>query len=215
MNNRGYQRELDAIVAGIPSEGEAPSLLLHACCAPCASYVLEYLSQYFRITLYYYNPNISSPEEYAKRVGEVNRLVTLLPAARPVKLIEGEYDPERFLSLAKGLEGEREGGARCARCYELRLQSTAQLAREQGFDYFTTTLSISPYKNADKLNEIGERLAQQYGVKHLPCDFKKRGGFKRSVELSAQYGLYRQDYCGCVFSMESGGIARGDKIQKA
>lgn len=197
MNTRNYQKELDEIIAGLK---QPPTLLLHACCAPCSSYVLEYLSKHFLITLFFYNPNITIPEEYRRRLEEVKRLVSLLPVQNPVRLIEGEYNPQEFLVLAEGLEQEREGGSRCASCYELRLSKTAQLASEMGFDYFTTTLSISPYKNAAKLNEIGERLAATYGVKHLPSDFKKRGGYKRSVELSAQYGLYRQNFCGCIYS---------------
>lgn len=197
MNTRNYQKELDEIIAGLK---QPPTLLLHACCAPCSSYVLEYLSKHFLITLFFYNPNITIPEEYRRRLEEVKRLVSLLPVQNPVRLIEGEYNPQEFLALAEGLEQEREGGSRCASCYELRLSKTAQLAAEMGFDYFTTTLSISPYKNAVKLNEIGERLAAIYGVKHLPSDFKKRGGYKRSVELSAQYGLYRQNFCGCIYS---------------
>ncbi len=200
MNNRNYQSELDGIIKGLTTP---PTLLLHGCCAPCSSYVLEYLSQHFLITLYFYNPNITIQQEYARRLEEVKRLVSVLPVKHPVTLLEGEYDSALFTALAQGKEQEREGGTRCADCYDLRLNKTAQLASQGGFDYFTTTLSISPYKNAQKLNEIGERLADTYRVRHLPCDFKKRGGYKRSVELSAEYGLYRQDYCGCVYSMRA------------
>lgn len=183
-----------------PDRGGAPTLLLHACCAPCSSYVLEYLSQYFKITLFYYNPNISPEEEYRKRIGEVRRLLAELPVKYPVSLLEGKYDPQRFFETAKGRENEPEGGARCALCYELRLREAAREAKERGFDWFTTTLSVSPYKHAQTLNGIGAVLEQEYGVRYLYSDFKKRGGYQRSIELSHIYGLYRQNYCGCVFS---------------
>ncbi len=197
---RNYQKELDRVINGL---GETvPKLFLHSCCGPCSSYVLEYLSQYFSITVFYYNPNIYPSEEYYHRVEEQQRLIDEMDFVHPVSFVEGQYDTDRFYALAKGLEKEPEGGERCFRCYRLRLEQSAALAKEGGFDYFTTTLSISPYKNAEKLNEIGEELAAQYGVKHLPCDFKKKEGYKRSVELSKIYGMYRQDYCGCVFSRQ-------------
>lgn len=196
---RNYQLELDKLIAAIP-EGTTPTLMLHSCCAPCSSYTLEYLTRYFSITVFYYNPNISPAEEFYKRVAEQKRLISELPVKNPVSFIEGGYDPSEFYTAVKGLESIPEGGARCFACYRLRLERTARLAAELGFDYFATTLSISPYKNAPKLNEISEELAGVYAVKALPCDLKKRGGYKRSVELSAEYGLYRQDYCGCVFS---------------
>ena len=199
-----YQRELDKLIANLP-EGEVPSLMLHGCCAPCSSYVLEYLSQYFDITLFFYNPNISSAEEYIKRRDEVKRLISLLPAKHPIKFIAADYDPENFLSMAKGMEDIPEGGSRCFKCYELRLRKTAERAKEQGCDYFTTTLSISPLKNSQKINEIGEKLAAEYGVKHLPSDFKKKEGYKRSIELSTKYGLYRQNFCGCIYSQSEKG----------
>lgn len=195
---RNYQRELDRVIGSL---GETvPKLFLHSCCGPCSSYVLEYLSRYFSITVFYYNPNIYPSEEYYHRVEEQRRLIDAMAFTNPVSFVEGAYDTDRFYALAKGLEQEPEGGERCFRCYHLRLEQAALLAKEGGFDYFTTTLSISPYKNAEKLNEIGEALAVQYGVKHLPSDFKKKEGYKRSVELSKIYGMYRQDYCGCVFS---------------
>lgn len=194
-----YQLELDRLIKTIPT-GEAPTLLLHSCCAPCSSYTLEYLTQFFSVTVFYYNPNISPAEEFSKRVSEQKRLISELPMKNPVSFIEGEYDPQAFYSAIKGLEHIREGGERCFACYRLRLEKTAQLAAERGFDYFTTTLSISPYKNAHKLNEIAKELSEIYSVKALPCDLKKKGGYKRSIELSAEYSLYRQDYCGCVFS---------------
>ena len=162
--------------------------------------MLEYLSQYFAVTVFYYNPNISPREEYEKRVEEIRRLIRELPALHPIQFVEGEYHPEDFYEMAKGLEDVPEGGERCFRCYRLRMEEAARRAAEGGFDYFTTTLTISPLKNAEKLNEIGEMLSGIYPVRHLPSDFKKKNGYKRSVELSAEYGLYRQNYCGCVFS---------------
>lgn len=182
------------------STGNRPSLLLHACCAPCSSYVLEYLNAYFNITLYYYNPNISPQSEYFFRLDELFRLTAEMPLENRAELLSEPYTPEEFLEISKGLEKEPEGGARCKICYRLRLEKTAQTAREQGFDFFTTTLSISPYKNAEWLNSIGKELSEQYEVPYLFSDFKKKNGYKRSIELSAEYDLYRQDYCGCAFS---------------
>lgn len=196
---KNYQKELDALIQNIP-EGTVPSLFLHSCCAPCSSYVLEYLSGYFKITDYYYNPNIQPQEEYGRRAQELRKLIESQPHRYPVRFVEGPYEPQKFFDAVRGLEDIPEGGDRCFACYELRMRESARLAAEGGFDYFTTTLSISPLKNAARINEIGERLAAEYGVKHLPSDFKKKNGYKRSVELSAQYDLYRQDYCGCVFS---------------
>ena len=197
-----YQKELDAIIASHQQAGEVPSLLLHSCCAPCSSYTLEYLSQYFNITVYYYNPNISPAEEYERRVEEQKRLISELNPAHPIKFIAGEYIPQDFYSITKGLEREPEGGARCFACYRLRLNHAAIIAAEQGFDYFTTTLSISPLKNADKINEIGQELAGIHAVRFLPSDFKKKGGYLRSVEMSREHNLYRQSFCGCVFSRQ-------------
>lgn len=201
MNQRNYQKELDRILAECQAEAKVPRLFLHSCCAPCSSYVLEYLSQYFEITVYYYNPNIFPAEEYEKRVEEERKLIEAMNFVHPVDLIAAPYEPESFYQIAKGYEKEPEGGERCVRCYELRLKEAARLAASLGYDYFTTTLTISPLKRADKLNEIGERLAEEYGVACLPSDFKKRNGYKRSIELSKEYGLYRQDYCGCVYSI--------------
>ncbi len=178
-----------------------PALLLHSCCAPCSSYVLEYLSNYFSITIFYYNPNIYPNEEYSRRADEQKNLINALAVRNPVNFIEGEYNPDSFFNAVQGFENEAEGGERCFRCYELRLNEAAILAKSNGFDYFTTTLSISPHKNAEKLNEIGAILAEKYGIKYLPSDFKKKNGYKRSIELSKEYGLYRQDYCGCIFSI--------------
>lgn len=233
---RNYQRELESILCRLGGgEVPAPKLLLHSCCAPCSSYCMEYLRDYFRITVFYYNPNITEDEEYRKRVAEQKRLIeaynaklreqaegavaylsepmeqerTTAVASGPerrgylIEVIEGDYEPERFFDTARGLEQCPEGGERCFVCYALRLGETAKRASAGHYDYFTTTLSISPLKNAVKLNEIGERLSQEYGVAWLPSDFKKRDGYKRSIELSKEYGLYRQDYCGCVYSRRS------------
>ena len=201
MNKINYQKELDKVIERCVREQKVPKLLLHSCCAPCSSYTLEYLSQYFEITVFYYNPNIFPEEEYYKRVEEQQRFIGQLPTKYPVHFVEGDYDTKRFYEMARGLEHVPEGGERCFKCYELRLREAAKLAKDGGYDYFATTLTISPLKNAEKLNEIGQQLAAEYGVAHLPSDFKKRNGYKRSTELSAQYGLYRQEYCGCVYSM--------------
>ena len=206
-NQRNYQRELDELTTSLEAEGRVPGLLLHACCAPCSSYCLEYLSRYFSVTLLYYNPNITSWEEYKRRFQELNRLVRQMPFSHPVILREGSFEPEKYFETVKGLEKDAEGGERCFRCYRLRMEEAAKEARDGQFDYFTTTLSISPLKNAYKINEIGEELAGIYQVRHLPSDFKKKDGFKRSIQLSSEYGLYRQDYCGCIFSK----IAREQK----
>ena len=195
-----YQQELDRLLESVKGLDRPPRLLLHACCAPCSSYVLEYLSQYFEITVFYYNPNISPQEEYEKRVREIDRLIREMTFANPVSLIAGPYDPERFFAMAKGLEDVPEGGERCFKCYRLRMEEAARMAEEGGFDYFTTTLSISPLKNAEKINQIGQELAAVYRTAHLPSDFKKKDGYRRSVELSKLHDLYRQDYCGCVYS---------------
>ena len=199
MNKRNYQREQEAILAKLPQE-KTPTLLLHACCAPCSSYVLEYLSHYFAITILFYNPNIAPGSEYEKRLDEITRLIAEQPHHHPVSLMECRYDPERFYEETRGMENLPEGGDRCTVCYRMRLEEAAKAAKDGGFDYFTTTLSISPLKNAEKLNRIGEELAEEYGVKHLTSDFKKKEGYKRSITLSHEYGLYRQDYCGCIFS---------------
>ena len=201
MNKRNYQCELEAIIIKNEKEKKVPTLLLHSCCAPCSSYVLEYLSEHFQITVFYYNPNIYPEEEYWKRVDEQKKFIRSLPVKHPVRFIEGRFDPMEFYTAVKGMEKIPEGGERCFACYRLRLAETARMARELGADYFTTTLTISPLKNAQKLNEIGEELAQNMGIVWLPSDFKKKNGYKRSTELSREYGLYRQDYCGCVFSL--------------
>lgn len=193
---------LESIVRDVESGKEYPTLLLHSCCAPCSSYVLEYLSRYFRITIFYYNPNISELSEYRRRVLEQQRLIRELPAVNEVSFIEGNYEPEEFYNAISGKENLGERSVRCYSCYELRLDKTAMMAADKEFDYFTTTLSISPHKNAEWLNEIGERLGREYGVSYLYADFKKKNGYKRSVELSEEYHLYRQDFCGCIYSKE-------------
>ncbi|MFL0251836.1 epoxyqueuosine reductase QueH [Clostridium neuense] len=195
-----YQNKLDEIIEEILKQDKVPSLLLHSCCAPCSSYVIEYLSNYFNITVFYYNPNIYPKEEYLKRVKEEKDFISKFKTKYKVDFIEGDYDTNKFYSVAKGFEGEKEGGERCFRCYELRLKETASVAKNKGYDYFTTTLSISPYKNAQKLNEIGEKVGSEHDMQYLYSDFKKKNGYKRSIELSREYNLYRQDYCGCIFS---------------
>lgn len=195
-----YQLWLDKELAALQTTGRKPRLLLHSCCAPCSSYVLEYLSQYFSITVYYYNPNIAPESEFRRRAEEQKRLIQEMDLPNAVTFLEGPYEPTQFEMLAAGLEDEPEGGHRCAACFRLRLEQAAATAAAQGMDYFTTTLSISPLKNATLLNAIGGELAQTYRVPYLFSDFKKREGYKRSCALSAAYGLYRQDYCGCRFS---------------
>ena len=195
-----YQKELDKLIQNLEKKKKVPKLLIHSCCAPCSSYVLEYLSQYFEITVLYYNPNIYPESEYTKRIWEQQTLIEKLPAKHKISFIAGPYDKELFYEMANGLENVKEGGVRCFGCYELRLRETAKIAKEAEFDYFTTTLSISPLKNAEKLNEIGQKLAAEFGVEYLISDFKKKNGYKRSTELSKEYELYRQNYCGCVFS---------------
>ena len=197
---RNYSKELERLIQQFQREERVPRLLLHVCCAPCSSAVLEYLSQYFAITLLYYNPNISPREEYDKREAELKRLVSEMEFVHPVDLLPCDYDGQAFVEAARGLEGEPEGGARCEACFRLRLEYAAQEAARLHFDYYTTTLTISPMKNAPLLNQLGEEMGGKYGVAHLPSDFKKKNGYKRSVELSKEFGLYRQDYCGCAFS---------------
>jgi hypothetical protein len=193
-----YQNILDDTIKNL--NGEKKKLLLHVCCGPCSSYVLEYLNNYFDITIYYYNPNIDTKDEFDKRTDEVNRLVKEAPFAKGVEVVVAPYEKELFDELSKGLEDEPEGGARCKKCYYLRLRKTALYAKENHYDYFTTTLSISPYKDADALNNIGKKLSEELDINYLYSDFKKKNGYKRSIELSHIYNLYRQDYCGCVYS---------------
>lgn len=198
--SRNYSKELERLIQQLEQEGRVPRLLLHVCCAPCSSAVLEYLTQYFSITLLYYNPNIAPYEEYQKREAELRKLVSQMQMVHPVELLPCDYDGQAFVEAARGLEKEPEGGKRCEECFRLRLRYAAREAARLGFDYYTTTLSISPLKNAPLLNRLGEEIGAEFGVAHLPSDFKKKNGYKRSVELSKEYSLYRQDYCGCVFS---------------
>lgn len=195
-----YQRQLEGILNQIKQDHIKPSLLLHVCCAPCSSYVLEYLIPYFSITVFYYNPNIAPSKEYAFRLEEEKRLLSQLPGADGISVIAPPYHHDAFLKAVKGLEMIPEGGERCAACFRLRLSEAACYAARNRFDYYTTTLSISPLKNAALLNQIGQEEAERYGISFLPSDFKKKDGFKRSIELSKMYELYRQDYCGCEFS---------------
>ena len=198
--SRNYAKELERLIQKLQQEGKVPRLLLHACCAPCSSAVLEYLSQYFAITLLYYNPNIAPLEEYQKREAELRRLVSQMKFTHPVALLPCQYDGQAFVQAARGLEGEPEGGKRCEACFRLRLRYAAQEAARLRFDYYTTTLSISPMKNAPLLNQLGEEIGREFGVAHLPSDLKNKDGYKRSEQLSKEYDLYRQDYCGCAFS---------------
>ncbi len=215
MNKRNYAKELDAKIAEFQKDGIYPRILLHACCAPCSSYCLEYLREFFDVTVFFFNPNITDGEEYRKRVIEEKRLIEEYnrqvdeknfegmhsdEKARKIEIIEGDYDPKVFFEAARGYETCKEGGKRCRKCFELRLRETARVAKEMGFEYITTTLTISPLKNADVLNEVGQEAASLYGITFLPSDFKKKEGYKRSIELSQKFGLYRQNYCGCSFS---------------
>ena len=195
-----HQLALERELARITESGRRPRLLLHSCCAPCSSYCMEYLTRYFDLVVYYYNPNISPEAEFAHRLSELRRLVSELPREGAIEVVPGPYEPEKFYALAKGLEDAPEGGERCERCFRLRLEEAAKAAAALGCDYFTTTLTISPLKDAQLLNAIGGEFSQRFGVPWLPSDFKKKNGYKRSCELSAEYGLYRQDYCGCVYS---------------
>lgn len=212
MNKVNYQVELDHTIRDLTNKGKVPRLFMHSCCAPCSSYCLSYLAEYFEITIFYYNPNISPKEEYEKRVAEQKRLISELTVKHPIRFQEGPYNPEVFFQMAKGMEDIPEGGERCFACYELRQREAAIYAKKGGFDYFTTTLSVSPHKNAQKLNEIGLALEKEFGVKYLCSDFKKKGGYLKSIELSKEYGLYRQDYCGCVYSKAQ---REREKLEKA
>ena len=195
-----YQKELDMIVNHLQNEGKVPRLLLHSCCAPCSSYPIEYLSRYFAVTIFYYNPNITTQSEYDLRLEEQKRLISEMECVNDVQFMEGGYNSQLFYDAVSGLENIKEGGERCFSCFKLRLEETARVAHIQQFDYFATTLTISPLKNADKLNEIGKQVALEHMSKYLSTDFKKKGGFQRSIQLSSEFNLYRQEYCGCIFS---------------
>lgn len=209
MPKINYQKKLEETLQTL--KGRRPVLLLHACCAPCSSYVLEYLSGLFDIRLFYYNPNIAPAEEYERRLCEVHRLVDDMGLQDAVAVTDGAYEPEKFETLAAGLEDEPEGGARCARCFRLRLSAAAKEAKRIGAEFFTTTLSISPHKDAALLCAVGEEMGRKYDIRYLYSDFKKRDGYRRSIELSRQYGLYRQDYCGCVYSKRLRGTNAGER----
>lgn len=198
MNVVNYDKLMTETVKGL---GRKPTLLLHSCCAPCSSYCIEELVKFFRLTVFYYNPNIDTDEEYEKRKNEQKRFIAKF--APEVEFIGEEHESEEFYKAVKGLENEPEGGKRCRVCFALRLSKTAEKAKENGYEFFATTLTISPLKNAKVINEVGFELERTYGVKYLPTDFKKRGGYLRSTVLSERYGIYRQNYCGCVFSRES------------
>lgn len=199
-----YQTELDKIIEGFVNESKTPSLLLHSCCAPCSSYVLEYLTKYFNITVFYYNPNIYPQTEFEKRLKEQERLINTAVYPNPVGLIVPKYDPQEFYVAAQGFENEREGGLRCSKCFSLRLEKTAAEAKRLSFDMFCTTLTVSPHKNAQVINALGINIGEKFGIPFLVSDFKKREGYKRSIELSAKYSLYRQNWCGCEFAMQKG-----------
>lgn len=206
-----YDLEMEKIINNNQDNNIVPTLLLHSCCAPCSSATLERLSNYFKITIFYYNPNITDQNEYQKRVEEQKKFISLIPSKYEIKFIEGNYDPQIYFDTVKGYEHLKEGSERCFRCYRFRLLETAKTAKELGFDYFTTTLSISPYKNSKVLNEIGYELEKEIGINYLCADFKKKNGYKRSIELSKQYNLYRQDYCGCLFSKKEREEYKKDK----
>ncbi len=198
--NENYQKKLEKLINDINEKNITPTLLLHSCCAPCSSYVIEYLSPYFNITILYYNPNISPIEEYEKRKQEQIKLIKELPTKNKVNILDCDYDNDLYEKTIKGLEKEPERGSRCTKCFLLRLEKTAITAKKNNFDYFGTTLTVSPYKNSKLLNEIGLSLQEKYNIKYLYSDFKKNNGYKRSIELSKEYNLYRQNYCGCIYS---------------
>jgi len=210
MNRINYQSVMEQEIAMLQEQNRVPRLLLHSCCGPCSSFCIKSLSDYFYVTVYYYNPNIYPPEEYALRAKEQERFIKEFPTKYPVSFVEGRFDPQQFYQCVKGLENLPEGGERCFRCYQLRLEDPVKYAKENKFDYFTTTLSISPLKNAQKLNEIGGELANAYGVPYLFSDFKKKDGYKQSTLIAKEYDMYRQYYCGCIFSKKQ----RDEEIAK-
>lgn len=214
MNPRSYQKELDRLIKGIDPNAPAPRLLLHSCCGPCSSYVLEYLAPYFNIIVFYDNPNIQPVEEYTHRLSEQRRVIAHIQAPHGISLIEGDYDPVRYAQAVKGLTHLGEGSERCFACYRFRMEAAAELAKERGCDYFTTTLSISPYKNVARINDIGEDIALRVGVKHLPNDFKKRGGYQRSIALCKEWDIYRQHYCGCIYSQREWEAHLAEQVKK-
>lgn len=214
MRKVNYQKLCEEEIAKATTGGEVPSILLHSCCAPCSSYCIEFLSQFFFVTVFYYNPNIYPDSEYYHRVKEQQEFIKRFPVKHPVSFIDGDYDTNEFYRVARGLENEPERGARCSECFKLRLGRTAQVAAEKGFDYFTTTLTISPMKDAALLNHIGAEMGEKAGVKWLPSDFKKKNGYLRSCQISHEYGIYRQDYCGCIFSYKQRQKEKKQRILK-
>ncbi len=206
-----YQKKLEEILEKESQNGNTPKLLLHSCCAPCSTYVLEYLTQHFDVSVLYYNPNIHPSEEFYKREAEQQRYIDLVEKVNKIELIKTDYNPKEYFTAVKGHELDKEGGPRCGICFELRLDYAAQFAKDHGFDYFTTTLSISPHKDAQLINSIGERLEKKYDMKYLYADFKKKNGFKRSLELCNKFDIYRQNYCGCVFSLKEANDRRKQK----
>lgn len=206
-----YNKLMEEIISKNTAEGKIPSVLLHSCCAPCSSHVISTLTPYFDITILYYNPNIEPYEEYEKRKQEEIRFIKEFPNQNKLTIIDCDHENELFHQTIKGLEKEKEGGARCIKCYYLRLDKTAKLAKENNFDYFATTLTVSPLKNSQKLNEIGEYLSKKYDINYLYSDFKKKEGYKHSIELSKEYNLYRQDYCGCIYSKQERELQKANK----
>lgn len=197
-----YNTKMEEEIAKLKEQNETPRLLLHSCCAPCSSHVIDVLSPFFHITILYYNPNIEPYEEYEKRKEEEIRFINEFPHKNDITMLDCDYDNEKYHATIKGLEQEKEGGARCSKCYFLRMEKTAKIAKENNFDYFATTLTVSPLKNSQKLNEIGEILSEKYQINYLYSDFKKKEGYKHSIALAKEYNLYRQDYCGCIYSKE-------------
>lgn len=208
-----YNTLMEQEIEKIKKTNVIPNLLLHSCCAPCSSHVIDTLSPYFNITILYYNPNIEPYDEYIKRKKEEKRFINQYPNINKLNIIDCDYDNDKYHEIIKGLEQEKEGGARCIKCYYLRLEKTARLAKENKYDYFATTLTVSPLKNSTKLNEIGEKLSKQQDIKYLYSDFKKKNGYKHSIELSKQYDLYRQDYCGCIYSYNQRQLEKEQKKQ--
>lgn len=209
-----YNVEMEKIINDLQDKNIVPKLLLHSCCAPCSSHVITTLTPYFDITIIYYNPNIEPKEEYEKRKQEEIRFINEFPNVNKLDFIDCDYDNDLFHESTLGLEDVPEGGKRCFICYELRMDYTAKVAKEKGFDYFATTLTVSPLKNSIVLNEIGEKLQEKYNIKYLYSDFKKKNGYKNSIELSKEYNLYRQDYCGCIYSKKEREIQKQKKLQE-
>ena len=206
-----YNKEMENILESLKKDNKIPKLLLHSCCAPCSSHVISVLTNYFDITILYYNPNIEPFEEYEKRKQEEIRFIEQYPNKNKLDIIDCDYDNNLFQEMSKGLENEPERGARCIKCYYLRLDKTASIAKELNYDYFGTTLTVSPLKDSNKLNEIGLKLQDKYNINYLVSDFKKKEGYKHSIELAKEYDLYRQDYCGCIYSKQQRELEKANK----